>query len=295
MTCYHPIRAFRTSSGSIQFREGSNVVGSLSVPCGQCIGCRLKRSRDWAIRCVHEASLHSSNCFITLTYSDQHLPADRSLHISHFQKFMKRFRKNTGTRLRFFHCGEYGEKYGRPHYHACIFGYDFSDKILFKTTNGVPLYTSEILSKLWPYGHSSVGLVTFQSAAYVARYIMKKVTGRNADDYYTRYCSYTGQVIQLHPEYTTMSRRPGIGSDWFKKYSSDVYPSDQVIINGKRMPPPPFYDKMFDKQSPFEMEEIKFQRHLDAKKWVDEQSESRLNTRERVQELALKRLPRTLD
>ena len=151
------------------------------VPCGQCIGCRLERSRQWAIRCVHEASLHTDNCFITLTYSPDCLPSDGSLNHDDFQKFFKRLRKHIAPKkIRYYMCGEYGEdlqqpsKLGRPHFHACLFGLDFDDKQLYIVRDDVKLYTSATLEKIWGKGFVTIGDVTFESAAYVARYIAKK-------------------------------------------------------------------------------------------------------------------------
>ena len=244
MPCYHPLTAYRgrrTSSGKSEIlfdKSQALKVGSglsIQLPCGQCIGCRLERSRQWAMRCHHEASLYQDNCFITLTYSDEHLPSDKSLHVEHFQKFMKRLRKRFGEGVRYYHCGEYGEKYMRPHYHACLFNFDFPDKKIWKENNGNRLYVSESLSELWPFGFVTIGDVTFESAAYVARYIMKKVNGDLAESHYERVDWETGEVYQLKPEYTTMSRRPGIGSNWFAKFKDDIFPQDYVVINGKKL------------------------------------------------------------
>jgi hypothetical protein len=202
------------------------------------MGCRLSRSRQWAIRCVHEAQAHAENCFITLTYSDDNIPDDRSLRVRDFQLFLKRLRRNTANRIRFYHCGEYGELYGRPHYHALIFGHDFPDKLLWNTSNNLPLYRSATLEQLWTMGYSSIGEVTFQSAAYVARYLLKKITGDPAQEHYEYVNPETGEVTQRKPEYTTMSRRPGIGRAWLDKYLSDVYPDDFIVIKGVKMPVP---------------------------------------------------------
>lgn len=257
----------------------------MEVPCGQCIGCRLERSRQWAIRCVHEASLHDANCFITLTYNNANLPSDGSLDLDHFQRFMKRLRKKHGE-VRFFHCGEYGSSLGRPHYHACLFGFDFADKKLWKVTeSGSRLYRSESLEQLWPYGYSSIGDVTFESAAYVARYIMKKVTGKKAEEHYNG----------LKPEYTTMSRRPGIASGWFEKFSSDVYPRDEIIIRGKKMKPPRFYDSQFEVLDPDAMSDIKVRRKKQAKKRSADNTYDRLEVRRKVKESQIKSLIRRLD
>lgn len=191
MPCFKPLEAYRprdTRSKKLIFSYNPKTCDSITpimLPCGQCVGCRLERSRQWALRCVHESKMHKDNCFITLTYATEHLPPDSSLHYPDFQKFMKRLRKKYGEGIRFYMCGEYGENFGRPHFHACLFGHNFTDLKLWKETNGQKLYRSKELEQLWPFGHSSVGSVTFESAAYVARYIMKKITGEAAEQHYT--------------------------------------------------------------------------------------------------------------
>lgn len=303
MTCYHPLKGFRARNPSengkfkIVFdRKMGYTDLPMTVPCGQCIGCRLERSRQWAIRCHHEAQLHGDNCFLTLTYNNQHLPADGSLDVRVFQLFMKRLRKKYGAGIRFYHCGEYGEQFGRPHYHACIFGFDFPDKKLWKTTDrGDRLYRSESLEELWPFGHSSIGEVNFQSAAYVARYIMKKVNGDRAAEHYTRVDPETGEVTHLKPEYTTMSRRPGIGHGWYEKYKDDVFPHDYVVMRGKKIKPPKYYDKMYEVAYPEDFAKLKSLRKRKAKKHVDDQTPERLEVRETVQLSKLKQLHRSVD
>lgn len=302
MPCFHPMEAFKCSCN---YSSKSSVVFSFcsgcsphpfKLPCGQCIGCRLERSRQWAIRCVHEAQLHSDNCFITLTYSPEHLPKDGSLNLRHYQLFMKRLRKKFGNGIRFFHCGEYGEKYFRPHYHACLFGFDFPDKVLFKEINGVKLYTSDVLNELWGFGFCSIGDVNFDSAAYVARYILKKVTGKNAALHYANGVDLdTGEVLAKRSEYITMSRRPGIGSNWFDLYSTDVYPSDEVVLRGRVMRPPKFYDSRFKSRFPEIFDSIKESRIANAVKHVADCSPERLRVRETVQLSKLQSLPRNLE
>jgi hypothetical protein len=271
----------------------------VSLPCGQCIGCRLERSRQWAIRCMHEASLYENNCFITLTFNPESLAArdvPESLDVRDFQLFMKRLRKKFGSGIRFFHCGEYGENKGRPHYHACLFNFDFPDKELWRVANGNRLYISESLSELWPYGFSTIGDVTFESAAYVARYIMKKVTGDQADDHYTLgHDPDTGEVIYKKPEYTTMSRRPGIGKKWFDQFKDDVYPSDFITVNGKKCKPPKFYDRIMESTRPFEFDDIKEKRLIKLSARQADLTPDRLAVREKVQELKLEKLVRNHD
>lgn len=306
MACYHPLTAYQAASGDVVFYESNrhDIVRTLTLPCGQCIGCRLERSRQWAVRCMHEASLYSRNCFITLTYSDENLPADRSLHYEDFQKFMKRLRKEVkgidvdafGKRpIRYYMAGEYGENFGRPHFHACIFNFDFDDKKLWKTTgSGSKIYRSEALERLWPFGYSSVGDVTFESAAYVARYIMKKVTGQAAEGHYEEVCKVTGEITNRKPEFNKMSLKPGIGQGWFDKFKDDVYPHDYVVVRGKKTKPPRFYDKKFKAEYPIEFDMIEFQRFQKSRENPEENFDDRLLVREQVVAARLALLKRSL-
>jgi len=308
MPCYKPLQAWYSKhlnpSGKrgVVFnpKEALEPDVPLDLPCGQCVGCRLERSRQWAVRCLHESQLHEDNCFITLTFSPEELAKREnpwSLDVRDFQKFMKRLRKHfNGKRVRFFHCGEYGEHYGRPHYHAILFGVDFDDKVLLRVNNGFPLYRSPTLEKLWPFGYSSIGGVTFESAAYVARYIMKKVNGDNADGHYAIVDEQTGEIVgRKAPEYTTMSRRPGIAAEWFKAFRDDVYPKDFITVRGRKMRPPRFYDRLLEAESSFELADIKTERIETAKLFAENNTPERLRTREKVQELKLRKLPRNLD
>lgn len=269
MPCYFPLKAFKAKSKdpqktAITFRRTESWKGiEISLPCGQCIGCRLERSRQWAVRCVHEASLYERNCFLTLTYDQVHLPSSGSLQLEDFQLFMKRLRKKYGSSkenpIRFFHCGEYGENLGRPHYHALLFNHDFDDKKYFSERNGNKVWTSDQLSNLWPLGFSLIGEVTFESAAYVARYVMKKVTGDKSDIHYNG----------MKPEYITMSRRPGIGKGWYEKYKTDVYPHDRVVIRGVKTRPPRFYDDQLGKSDPSTLALLKINRENNEKYVTD--------------------------
>lgn len=230
-----------------------------SRPCGSCIECRLKRSAWLATRCVHEASMHEENSFLTLTYSDDHMPDDRSLSTDTIQKFWKKMRKHiskrSGRLIKHYTSGEYGDADGErirysyhlnkmvgdnPHYHACLFGFDFPDKEYYKKTEtGDILYTSKILTEKWGLGHAVIGDVSFESAAYVARYTLKKVYGDDGHEH------YDGRL----PEKSWCSQ--GLGESWFLKYKTDVYPSDEVILyGGRKLSPPPYYDKLLLKYDP---------------------------------------------
>lgn len=308
MPCYKPIKAYksltkRSKNGKtyIAFKldDAGGAYELLDLPCGQCIGCRLDRSKDWAVRCVHEASLYDFNCFITLTFDDEHMNEHESLVKSDFQNFMKRLRKKyngfnevtkeDGTKsspIRFFHCGEYGSLLKRPHHHACLFNFDFPDKVLWSIRKGVRLYRSAELEKLWPFGFSTIGDVTFESAAYVARYVTKKLTGDMAAIHYSRVDEETGEMFYVEPEYITMSRRPGIGKGWMDKFGdSDVYSKDFITINGKIQKVPRYYDKIYDKINPTRFSDIKAKRIEKAKSipW-QEKCSSRLNVKRIVKE-----------
>ena len=298
MACFKPLKAYQCFDKSIVFTEARkhDIVKSLELPCGQCVGCRLERSRQWAIRCMHEASLYKDNCFITLTYDEEHLPEDYSLHYDDFQRFMKRVRKKyTGKKIRFYMAGEYGENFGRPHFHACIFNLDFEDKYIWqKTESGSKIYRSKILEELWPFGYSSIGEVNFQSAAYVARYIMKKVTGDMAEQHYEEVNFTTGEIIQRKPEFNKMSLKPGIGFGWYEKYKDDVYPHDYVIVNGKKCKPPKFYDKKYADDYPYEFDQLQWDREKSAKAQVFDNTPERLLVKEEVLKAKLSRLKRKL-
>lgn len=294
MACFHPLKAVKVD-GRIVF-VASGQLYTLQLPCGQCVGCRMERSRQWAVRCMHEASLHDENCFVTLTYDDDHLPADKSLHYRHFQLFNKRLRQHFEPKtIRFYMAGEYGEKFGRPHFHSCYFGLQFPDRRLHqKTSSGSMIYTSKILESLWPFGFSSIGDLNFQSAAYVARYVMKKMTGPLAKDHYEWIDPETGQIHCRTPEFNRMSLKPGIGADWIEKYKDDVYPNDYVVVRGKKCKPPRYYDTKLEKIDPIEFLTVKEQRKLDALKRASDNTPARLLVREEVAKARLSSLKRSL-
>lgn len=257
--CTRPLPARRVN-GQIEFlgrgpdeRFYNNKAATLQIPCGQCAECRLKRSREWAVRCMHESSLHRDNCFITLTYSDEHLESP-SLIYKHYADFMKRLRKKyPRDQMLYFVCGEYGETNPdsgvidgglyRPHFHAILFGFNFPDRVPVKMLGKADLYKSAILDKLWGKGACKIGDVTFESCSYVARYAMKKVNGDLAYKHYT--CVLPdGEIIEREPEMLHMSKRPAIGRMWFEKFGRHAYAHDSVVARGVEMQPPRYYDKL---------------------------------------------------
>jgi hypothetical protein len=228
---------------------------------------------------VHEAATHEVNCFVTLTFAPEHLPPDGSVRVEDVQGFMKRLRKRVG-RVRFFACGEYGEDLGRPHYHLLLFGWAPSDRQLWRRTgSGHLVYRSQLLEAVWPFGHVEIGDVTPHSAGYVARYATKKVTGDAAEEHYSRVDGETGEVTQRRPEFITMSRRPGIGAAWWDEFSGDAFPSDFVVLDGKRRPVPRFYKKKLDD---LEAAKVTQRRKENARRHEDEQRPERLAVREEV-------------
>lgn len=307
MPCYRPLTGWRkrvpakNGGFGITFNRDEGVQ-EMQVPCGQCIGCRLERSRQWAVRCLHEAQTHEQNCFITLTYDDEHLPQFGNLVQKDFQDFFKRLRRrpefefykrwpSVRRRVKYYMCGEYGQL-GRPHYHACVFNLDFPDKEYLCERDGEKLFSSEILDETWQgKGYSSVGSVTFKSAAYVARYCTKKVTGEQAEEHYKRVDPLTLQEYELTPEFNAMSN--GIGEEFFKYYKGDMARRDLVIVNGKKQSMPRYYvehEELGDEA----LLAIKQKRKENAKVFAKENTPERLRVRERCAEARNRLLVRGL-
>lgn len=240
MACTSPLKGNRLPGGEIVFKPSSAALCVVTIPCGQCMDCKVERSRQWAVRCMHEYQMHDASSSVTLTYSDDHITSDWSLYYRHFQLFMKRLRKYIGKPVRFYMCGEYGGETSRPHYHAILFGAWFGDREYYKDSpSGLPLFKSKILDDLWQLGDCLIGDVTFQSAAYIAGYFLKGFAGNewilDPD---------TGEMYERPREFSRMSLKPGIGVSWFRKYSAEVYPIDRVVMNGVEMKPPRAYDRL---------------------------------------------------
>lgn len=284
MTCYNPIKAFVIGTNldgkkvhkfankeqrnqDWLYFNGKYYYEYDLLPCGHCLGCTMKRSRDWATRMMLELESHDRACFITLTYNDDNLPLSHyvdsngeeqlsfTLVKSDFQKFMKRLRKHySDMNIRFFACGEYGSKTKRPHYHAIVYGIDFSeDRQIWQTTkDGFIEYRSPTLEKLWKFGYSMIAEVNWNTCAYVSRYCTKKKYGVQ-NIYY--------QTFNILPEFNLMSRRPGIASEWFKEHGDEVYINQEIFLTnlkgGMTVRPPAYFDKLYDLENPEEMKEIK--------------------------------------
>lgn len=333
MPCFHPWKP----DAALGFPP------TLRLPCGQCTGCRLKRSAEWATRCMHEAKTHTHNCWLTLTYDDEHLPrkywtglTDKhgkrlysgSLDKSDVQRFVRSLRKALGRKhipsellydtqpprgnadmgfhpiprpnLRYYYGGEYGEtRTRRPHYHLCLFGIQFADaKHLLDTDAGFRLYESPILKTYWPHGQHRLSELTWETAAYTARYVMKKITGDTKKQVknYTKINHETGELITIEPEFNDMSRRPGVANQWYERYKNDVYKATEsyVRVRGHKMQPPRYYDKLLQRNIPEKYEQLKKQRRTAAQLHRRNYTEPRLRAEEIITEAKIKSLKQKL-
>lgn len=303
MACYHPLKAFPiglTENGKTKYkiapyktdhveRNGDKwfnvpagvqvgdksiqeVYDFVEIPCGRCVGCRLAYSRQWADRCLLELQYHECSYFLTLTYDDEHLTKNQSVDYdtgevrevatlvkSDFQKFMKRLRKNYkyDNELRFYMCGEYGTRTKRPHYHVIVFGLKLDDLVYHsKSGSGFPIYNSEFVSKCWQHqGFVTVQDVTWETCAYTARYVMKKL---NED------LNFIYSDLNITPEFTLMSRRPGIARQFYDDNKTRIYEYDNIFVStskgGKALRPPRYYDRLFDIDYPSDYAKLKAKR-----------------------------------
>lgn len=235
------------------------ITDYIHIPCGHCVGCRLAYSRDWANRCMLEAKYHKYNWFFTLTYRDQDLTQNSwfnsetgeagysyTLVPEDLTLFWKRLRKNTGQKVRYYACGEYGDRTARPHYHAIVFGLEIDDlKLYKKTLQGFNLYTSETINNIWKHGYVIIANCTWETCAYTSRYVMKKRLGKTA--------AFYGQYNMV-PEFVRMSRRPGIAQQYYLDHAGEIYETDQLIFSaqngGKKSRPPHYFDRLFEQECP---------------------------------------------
>ena len=291
MACYSPLKGFQigvTDNGKPDYlitsykadhveidSKGKSIVAYtkdrspycftyltewIEIPCGKCIGCRLNYSRIWADRCMAEAKEHKSNYFVTLTYDNDNVPITEyidndgtynkimSLKKRDVQLFMKRLRKNYSydNKIRFFLAGEYGTDTARPHYHLILFGLILDDLVLYKrTSTGFNLYNSDFLNATWKKGHVVVADVTWETCAYTARYIMKKQKGSGSKIY---------DDLNIEPEFTLMSRKPGIARDFYEKNKTDYLMHREVYLStlqgGRKIKNIKYFDKLLDVEYP---------------------------------------------
>lgn len=296
MACSHPLTRIESTDGHITFTgayikdaEASkewkkkletqgNIKSIKTIPCGQCINCRLDKSRDWANRVMLEAKEFKNNYFITLTYDEINVPykqiidtetgeiiIGQTLKKEDLTNFNKRLnitwkRKHNHQGIRYYECGEYGETTERPHYHLIIFNLPHLEDLKYYTTTdtGNILYTSETITKIWGKGYVTIGEVTWDSACYVARYVMKKKYGKDAENYYKSKAKI--------PEFTTMSRMPGIAKNYYDQNKEKIYATDEIFIQGTKeiikAKPSKYFDRLYEKENPKHMKEIKRKRDI---------------------------------
>lgn len=322
MSCYHPLKGFiygKTVNGKDNYiitsqrihhieihkdkivqcgstfispRADQTINTFTEIPCGKCIGCRLEHSRQWANRCLLEMKEYDKNCFITLTYDNEHVPYSdtderefvygevepkplMTLRREHLTKFIKRLRGGHKQRkIRYFACGEYGSKTSRPHYHLIIFGWCPNDLKFYKRSEvGYNYYNSETLQKLWPYGYAVVGEATWETAAYTARYCMKKLDGELGKFY---------ESNGIEKEFITMSRKPGIAKDWYSSHNDyyATFSSSYVATDygNREITPIRYFDKLFDLEDPVRLQELKQSRKefAEAKKTLKLQNTTKI-------------------
>lgn len=286
MACYRPFEAYRAPNGGIAFDSKKGYGDQkIMVPCRRCIGCRISYTQSWAARCMHEAKLHDASICATLTYDDFNLPENGSLRKRDVQLFVKRLRKQIApAKVSYLYCGEYGENLHRPHYHIILFGYWPTDAKPWRKKKDVQYYRSPALEKLWTKGNVEFGAVTYKAARYVAGYIFKKVHGDYADEHYQRLNTQTGEIFKVEPEFINMSTRPAVGKRWFEKYQADYFPSDFIVVEGKKHPVPSYYFKLLKKGEETEADKIKkarIKRKID-RKIIANNKPDRLTVRETV-------------
>lgn len=245
-----------------------------TVSCGKCFQCLQQKSVEWSFRIMDEASQYAQNAFLTLTYDDDHLPEDKSVSRREVQLFMKRLRKVLAPRkVRFFACGEYGEKFGRPHYHIIIFGWFPDDAYVYcKDKKGTQLFRSPLLEKVWTCGYSSVGAVTMETARYCAKYMNKVLfLGLKKDE------------KPVMEPFVQMSNRPGVG--FARVYDCDI-DGDQMYRQGMRTKIPRYYLKVMERDGIFldDMKELRQARGEAYSRTIDIFAERR-----RYEEIFLKR------
>jgi len=228
--CLFPVRAEKQEFG----RPKLDPEGSIQLPCGKCYECISKRAVDWATRCRHEISLHNENCFLTLTYDDENLPSFLIVK-KEFQKFIKKLRKKTKSKLRYIVSHEYGGKTGRPHHHAIIFGYNPDNQIYNREApSGEPLFVSKDIDKLWTHGYHSIGTANEKTAYYIASYSLKSSKHHITNP-------TNGEIITVQDSMDA-SKRPAIGALFFRK-------NYQQLLDTKAQLPR-YYKKLLERHHP---------------------------------------------
>lgn len=279
MPCVKPLHGWVSKSGGFTLKSSEACLDlRLQVSCGQCIQCRLSKTRNWAIRILHESGQYEENCFLTLTYNDANLPGDFSINKRDPQLFLKRLRKYLyPKKIRYFLSGEYGDinnvqdtierlrligkygssKLGRPHYHAIVFNYWPEDAKKVVEKDGYAWYESDKLESIWRLGFIGIGQVEFKSAAYTAKYATKKMNGGEEARFH-----YKGR----EPEWATMSRGGkdckgklgGIGCRYLENYEEELWNNQSVVSGGREYPIPDYYKNKLKKKDSQKFRELQW-------------------------------------
>ena len=250
--------------------KGNPVYQFDEIPCGKCIECRLKYAKTWATRCMLEAREYEHNEMLTLTYDEEHVPTNTGIDVKtgeikqvqtlvkkDVQDFLKRLRKAIKSPIRYFMCGEYGSQNGRPHYHLIMYNLNVEDKQRQGINKkGHETFTSATIEKIWGKGRIDLQPVTYESCEYVARYVLKKQKGAEAKETY----SDRGQI----PEYTCMSRKPGIAYKYYERKKETINETQKIWLQTKKtlkaVAPPRYFDKLLEKEDFEKLQEIKQKR-----------------------------------
>lgn len=285
MACYHPLIAQRRkhekgvphiiaknndySDATEYFHlQKSSVFDTWQIPCGKCIGCRLDYAKEWANRCYLESTMKSPNWFVTLTYDDAHLPMnylftdEECLSVNSLKKddlsgFIKRLRRhydyhNIPNDLSFYACGEYGSNFFRPHYHILLFGIPINDLVYHSTKNGFITYNSPTFDSLWKRGFVTINEFSYETASYVARYMLKKQKGDASIQY---------SNLDIVPEFSQMSRNPGIAQSYYSTHKDEIFNNGYISVKTAKgvfhEKVPKYFMRLLEKDDPKEFFKIK--------------------------------------
>lgn len=303
MPCYKPWLRYRLANGELSSVERGDVVSTVTIPCGWCVGCRLEKAQEWAIRILHEVKLYGPHrcCWPTLTYDAEHLPPGGSLVKEDPIRFIDAIRKRLRRAgevcdVRYFGSGEYGLKLFRPHYHVCLMGFRPDDlREAPKSRRGSDQMVSDMLTEIWGKGRVTVGELNEKSAGYTARYSMKKVYGKEAIEYYARVDPETGEVFHLLPEFAFMSTRPAIGKRWAERFESDFFVGSDgmVVVNGREVKAPRYYLRKWAERNPEAAEDLKLLRLRRAQLRFSDNTDERLAVKEVVKLAQIRALSRS--
>lgn len=325
MTCFHPITAYKSRAADLtlapqQYYKTKKILfrpienrEKIEIPCGHCLGCRLDHASMWATRITMEAKQWKKCCFVTLTYNNEtkedgspkNLPIKNgkmTLKKKDLQDFLKRLRyyhegeeqwenpKNGKIEkpIRYFACGEYGDKNGRPHYHIALFNFEPKDLKLYRTNrHNNPIFKSKELKKIWGKGFIVVEELNFETASYIARYVQKKAglkpqkrkyTGefeqewrtdeRNGEPYLHTINKFKKQKKEIEEEFIVMSRAVGIGRTYWEENKEKIKRNKGVLLKVKDRvqlkPIPRYFKKLWEQENWEEFYRYKYEKQKET-------------------------------